>query len=52
MILHDHPLLSVDVVVNELLAEEIQLKCNSRFDKRIFSTPPTVFAAPFNKNMS
>lgn len=49
MILHLHPLPNVDVVVNELLAEEIQLKSNSSSDKGIFFASPPFFVALFTK---
>lgn len=49
MILRLHPLPNVDVVVNELLAEEIQLKSNSSSDKGIFFASPPVFVALFTK---
>nr|KYP48835.1 hypothetical protein KK1_029478 [Cajanus cajan] len=51
-ILHHSPLPSVDVMVKELLAKEIQLKSSSGSDKGILSTPPSVFATPFNKSNS
>ncbi|XP_045795561.1 uncharacterized protein LOC123890064 [Trifolium pratense] len=50
-ILHRTPLPNVDSVVNELLAEEIRLKSHSlsHLDKETHTSPPSVFAAPFNK---
>ncbi|XP_075489501.1 uncharacterized protein LOC142528343 [Primulina tabacum] len=43
-ILHRNPILSIDSVVSELLAEEIRLK--SHVDKGTIPTIPSVFAAP------
>lgn len=50
-IFHRAPLPNIDLVVNELLAEEIIFKSHSHsyLEKEMFTPPPSIFDAPFNK---